>query len=531
MKSDGTTISRDLLRSDRPRPDAKEEAERWDETDLRHRIMIGQWKADATKMCESFWDPEVAANMKSDTPDIGINPAKHISQEISVVYHRPPTVAADSDEDELALLNPPGTWAQLAELNRLTTILQECFVRLDFSAEGKKLTYRVVTPSFIEAWAYDWDPSIPCKIRETRWRDGVVLDGEWTRETWDVTEPDDPRFTVERWVDDGGKAAAWQETDDYQPENVPEGGYPYVDKAGKGILPYPIYHKRVKQQLWNWQADPEIIDGTLRVAAYATMWGHGYRNANYRNVHAVDMEPMSMKLDRRSGSGEQVGRIVSDPTSITRWTRKNPAGGFFEMQATVDPLQALQALQMKISSLAIYMGLSSTDIEVSGSPESGVALSIRKEGKQEQQQQQIEPYRMADQRRLATAARMLNSYMGTNLPENPEDYSVVYVPIAKSPAQIEAELKRVDAMTERGLADEIDQLRVFHPEMTEEQAEERLVQVAERKARLAAKRAMIEAEMPTKPPPPPRPPKPEIATQPVPGVEVDVEAGTGETSL
>lgn len=459
MHADALAV--DLARKHRPQPVSAEDQARWEEEDLRHRIMTGRWRADAADEVRAFFHPEVAKNMRADRPDITLNPLRLYAQETAVLYLEPPLVSLEGEHDELTEALPVGHWAHMDEINRNVNALNDVLLRIDWIDDKPKS--RMVLPNFVTAIADPKDPTQPIAVRELRWRD---LDDEslWTWETWDRRDPDKPIFKIEA-VDEKGVVTditdrAW---------DGPEGAYPYTDDDG-AIPVYTSYHKRIQAGLWNPYEGRELVTGTLRTAAYRTFWGHGFRNASWPKNYGIDVEVIGTKNDGG------IRRIIEDPTTYTMFRRTNAGGGIGQLTSHLDPMTGMQALMAYVASLATFAGLSASDVTVeSRSPSSGASLTVQRESLRRVQRRQAAPFRASDQLSLSAMARMSNAFGSTNLPTEPSDYSIGYIPIGQTPAELTASIARVDAMIERGVAGPVQVLRTFRPELSADAAIRELV--------------------------------------------------------
>lgn len=515
-----TVETRETRRSMAPaHPDPQERA-RLAEASRRYAILAEDWRSIVEEALRDRFAPEVADNLRADCPDDGLNPLKFFAHELAVLYHTAPTVQAlDADPDALDAITPPRLWAQLGQLNAQTNAIKESLLRIDFI--GGKVSWRVVRPDRVwQLMANPDNPTQPAYVEELRWRDDVDVEGGcWTWEIWDLRPtfaepPQPPVFRIEREETrkTGRTTTETSRVDitEIAAPGITTGEWPLMRLDGRPILPYVLYHDRVGSRLWGWQAGMEMVNGTIETACKMTHWGHGFREASFNELHGIDVEPVGGEID--TASGRPVHRLVRDPTSIALWRRKNPAGGLTAVTHRYDTLTNLQAIMAQVSLLARFAHLSSGDVQASTTPESGVALTIRQEGKRAEQRRQMVPYAESDALTLSVSAALDNAYRTGQalLPEDPDAWHIQYAPLPKTPQEINADRERAVQMREDGVASDVDVLRVYNPGMSRQQAIEALANVPLDRVAIEKRRAELAAEMgvppellaPPKDPPP-----------------------------
>ena len=454
-------------------PNKESDRLRWREQALRYRLLTGKHRDDVVSAIEDQFAQEIAADLEI-APDLSRNPFILIWNQLNVAYLEPPEVRVlgdETDNDELSAIVTPRLWAQQTQTSLFALAMGESLVRVDWKhwANAEEASYRIVQPDHVVVESMPNEPDQPGRVEELRYRENV-----WTWEIWDI-RGETPIFKIEEIDDKQGRIDA---TEKWAPEFAAEGAYPYRNRSGEPILPYVLYHKQVGSRLWNWTSGSELTNGALKLSAYWTHWGDGFLNAAHPQRWILDVD--SQAGITRTINGTAVDVIPADRKSILKFSSKGPGGGSLgQFSAAMDPLAAAEALRLYEQGLAVYAGLSPSDLQVT-SGQSGYAIVVSRAG-QRKAQKAVEPaFRMADQKLLATAAALSNFYINTNLPEDPREYGVHYRALKPTFEERKAEAEAIKAEVELGLISSLDALRRLHPEIeSDEEALERLLRVRE----------------------------------------------------
>lgn len=455
------------------------DAVRWKHTALRKRLLLGLWREDGYRaLAKVFSKVRVEAMGELD---MSRNPFKSVTGQVSVSYDDPPAIMAEA-QDVSAMLGP-FVLGLLQRHELFVNGLRESLIRLDI--EDGKVTARLVTPDEVAyCGAHAKTPHLLNKVEELRLRDipidaqaadktGAKITQEWTWEVWDWSNPDAPRFEVlsaDRKVD---------RTRVYFPEIAP-GAVPYLDTSKKPIFPYVLYHAETHGGLWDFENGRELIEGTLRIAVNWTGANHGFAEASWPQRNVKDLELQGSEI---RGEGEtRRSEVAVSPTSVLCWQSVNGKNGdFHQFAPAINVKEAGEFLGQCERDLAVWAGLSPSDLVASGDAASGYSISVSRQGLRRKQGKVQPNLRMGDQLTLATAARLLNAYgaPGTDTyPEAPEAYSIVYKGIPLSLEETKALIDQVEAKRAAGVASRVDTVLALEPGLTREQAKERLVQVA-----------------------------------------------------
>mgnify|MGYP003134187898 CR=1 FL=1 len=453
-------------------PEKESDRMRWREQALRYRLLTGKHRDDVVAAIEDQFAQEIAADLEI-SPDLSRNPFILIWNQLNVAYLEPPEVRVlDGGYDEdLSSIVTPRLFAQQNQTSLFALAMGESLVRIDWKhwADAKEASYRIVQPDHVVVESLPDEPDQPGRVEELRYREDV-----WTWEIWDI-RGEVPIFKIEEINDEGERVDA---TEKWAPEFAAKGAYPYRNRAGDPLLPYVLFHKQIGSRLWNWTSGSELTNGALKLSAYWTHWGDGFLNAAHPQRWILDVD--SQAGITRTINGTAVDVIPADRKSILKFSSKGPGGGSLgQFSAAMDPLAAAEALRLYEQGLAVYAGLSPSDLQVTQG-QSGYSIIVSRAG-QIKAQKAVEPsFRIADQKLLATAAALSNFYMNTNLPEDPRSYGVYYRSLKPTLEERKAEAQAIKAEVELGLISSLDALRRLHPEIeSDEEALERLLRVRE----------------------------------------------------
>jgi hypothetical protein len=475
------------LYADMPKWDAPEDQERVRMSALAERMLLGDWYQDLAQELTQYLAEPVVKRMTH--PDITRNPLKSTSIQQNVLYTKPPTVTADGADDLTPILSPE-LWPLRQRCHLMTIGLRDSFMRLDWY-EGRGLSYRVVAPSYVSAWATTERPDVPVVVQELRPRRKGSGDPVWTRDTWDVRDPAAPIFKIEAVVD-----GAWVDvTQTYYAGT----GYPYL-LGSAPILPWVMYHPEITDQLWHWNERLELIDGTLKVGCLWTLWIHGVRDCSHPQRVGVDVEAPQATS---TGGPSPVDRIALDQSAILLFRSANGRNGSLSTLApAMDPKDMADAILAYEAGLAQVAGINAADIQAGGTTGmSGYAIVVSREGQRRAWAAQKPAAMLGDQRLLATAAMLSNAYGGTSLPTDLAAYRIEYADISRTTDDILAEIEEVTKLVAAGYIGPIDAVRRLNPSLDFAGAVARLADIEKQKIIAAGITGQSVEPAPTDPPP------------------------------
>lgn len=462
----------------RPTPTDEADKKRWEITGVPHRMLTGNWKRDAEKMMASFFDPDVEATFRC--VDTSHNALKSYSVQLNTLYKESPAVEVDGDPD-LEALRLDDLWPQQQNTGLLVLGCNEALVRVDYE-DGVGITYRTVPADTVARVVMNPATGAIEALEEQRKRKRTKDDGTvetvWTWETWDIRDPSAPVFKIEQQDGEGKRSEV---TAEHMPDGWTEGDYPYSDDGP--IMPYALYHRRVGHHTWAPMENSELVEGTLRCAAYWSMWGAGLRDSSYP-IRVL----INGKLNGTTTEQGKQEKLTISPMHIQTITDISGNARIDQFPAGIEPNSFAAAIGAYAQQLAIHAGLNPADVALSSSGASGFALEVKETGKRELQAQLVPSFRRSDQILIATAARLANAYEDgvSGLPVEPQAYRIEYHRIGKTAGERKAEADADAVEVEAGYRHPAEGWMSRHPGTTQEDAEEQMLQAAAFRARLAA---------------------------------------------
>lgn len=455
------------------KPENQDDRDRWAEQSLRYRMLTGAHIEDLRDELRRLFAREIAADLEFH-PDMSRNPLRMIVQQLANAYAEPPKVTTEDPDADLSAIISARLWSQQQQTEMLTLGINEAVVRLDWPywSGADRVSYRVIAPDVVVMRPDPSRPDQPIAVEELRAR-AKPNTGEnvWTWEVWDISNPENPVFRIDVVDDRGMRRDA---TAEFAPELVER--YPYHGPDGMPILPYVLYHSTVGGSLWNYRTGTELVRGSLRLAALWSHWCDGYQNCSHPQRIALDVDTQA-GITKNIG-GVSVDVVPIDRKSILKFRSTGPgSGSISSLTPAMEPKSAAEALRVYETGLAVYAGLNPSDLQVTQA-QSGYSIVVSRAGMR-RRMRAVEPaFRMSDQLLMSTAAKMANAYSGSNLPTEPEAYTITYQGVSESPEEIKQRAEMVRTELDMGLISRVDALRTLHPEIdSDEKAIERLLRI------------------------------------------------------
>tara|TARA_R110000824_G_scaffold176239_1_gene355106 strand:+ start:1902 stop:3389 length:1488 start_codon:yes stop_codon:yes gene_type:complete len=389
------------------------------------------------------------------SPDMSSNILRSVVSQLSVLYDTPPFITGPPLL--VASVSAAGLYSLMCRVQRDTLGLREMLLRVDIANDGG-LTFRPVFPDLVIAESYPDRPGEPIAIREARQRDG--------RWTWDVLD-----------IRDGGSYRVLaMDGSDLSGEYLPGvTSYPYIDQAGRPYLPYSMFHAAESATLWDPYEARELVEGSLNCAVLWSFFAHCTRAASWPQRWAVGVEvPAAGYYDEDS---DGVGRteVVTDPATVLMLRAAEEGIGGQPMvgqwQPGADPAVLQEAIAAYERRVATYAGISGSSIlRKSGDPRSGYALSVSREAQREAQRRYEPMFRRGDLATLRICAALLGL--------SSEGIAIEYAGV---PLSLEEQKERRESLLAEmaaGLIDRVEAYQRVHPELSREQAQARLVEIA-----------------------------------------------------
>lgn len=473
----------------RPKPEDEALQEIWEHVTMRVAVLTGNWSQYADERLADFFAPEVLEFLPP--AEVSHNPALTINLQLSTLYDDPPVVEAEGTTDEeLEVLVPPELWAQSQELLQLVVGTNDVLVLTGFT-EGRGLWHKVVPLNSI---VMSPNPQMPDQPNYVRHLEASIRPNtspplkEWTWTTYDLRDPANPVFKVEVEGEGHSPGDALEDvTEIYAPGLG--GRYIYTDAAGAPIWTWTAYHRRVSNALMRPWAGSEVFNGTLTGAALKTYWVAGVRDGAHPQRWTLDAEPvMAGNTSMTDGKAKGVKVVRMNQMGVLQWRSvgTDKSGSLGQFAPAMDPKSAGEAIAAYSAELAVYAGVAPQDISISGGSTgmSGYAIALSRDGQRKARKALEVPMMRGDKMRLATSATLLNALTGTSLPEDPEDYRIIYADLNLSLDEVKASLEEAKVMREQGVLGQVDQFLRFNPGMTREEAIARIIKNAQEEAEI-----------------------------------------------
>lgn len=377
-----------------PAPTNREDAERWEHTRRRRRMLYGRWMTDLEDELRRR-----VGSVRADawgTPDLSANPFRKAAGGRATLYDRPWTIEHDDAAAAVVLsrhLDMAGAIPLLQRLQRDTLGLREMLLdvqgvtRPDGSYD---VLLRPVYPDLVVGVPDPLQPDQPIELREYRIRT-VGREPQWVVDVYRVGQP----MKVETIRGDELRGLG----------------------DGREGIPHVLYHAAMTGALWDPFEEQELYWGTLSVAVQWTFYLHVLQDASWPQRYSIDVAwgPASPE-----GTGAAArSAIVTDPSTVLQGTRREietqPIVG--QWQSGGNPTEIAQGIQGYERRMAAYLDLDPADAaRVSGDPRSGYALEISATAKQAAQQRYAPVFRFADERLCERVAEELNRVGNLGLP-------------------------------------------------------------------------------------------------------------------
>lgn len=446
-----------------PLPTATDDILRVEHTRLRRRLLTSNFQQDLhLRLKANLGDVRQSA---WGMPDQTANPFLSMMQQQSVLYNAEPSISsADPTGEEMAqLVANSGCWALMQRVQRDTLGLREMLVRVDV-VDGAP-TYRPVYPDLVEAWVHPRTPWKPNKLKE------AVLDqsGNWVWHCFDLSDPGYPTYTVET---PEGKDV----TEEVLGGRFEGEGYTYRREDGTPILPYAIYHASWTGYLWDPYTLREVVEGSLNLCVLLTYYGHVVRNAAWAQRYGVNVAPMGLESTDTPVRRE----VVSDPATLLILQANGDGQPMVGQWSTpVDPESLLSSILTYERRLLSVGGIQPSDVtRAEADIRSGYSLVIDREKVRELQRLFEPQFRRGDRELLSITACLLNRGLGTNYPEAPENWGIVYRGLPEDPRTEGAKVEQLTAQVQAGLLSKVDAFHRLHPTISREQAAAALESIA-----------------------------------------------------
>ena len=465
--------------------------ERWIESGLRRRILQGIWRNDL--------EDALLRHLPSDRReawgpcDMSSNPLEQITRQLAVLYEERPIVTHKDDTDISDLIGVEGyitragLFPLMQRVQQMTLGIRETILKIDViphvqgtMPRSAGINYRLVYPDFVYIETSPDAPDVPIKYQELRLR---TINGEpkWTWDLLDITDPAAPVFGM-FLAEKNGEIGEDVSLEVMGHATHKGESYPYYDSQGMPFLPVVVYRAEKTGQMWNSFDMSQIVSGTLNCGVLHSFYLHCVKSASWPQRYIAGLSlaggnAMDQDIPARRTS------VTTDPTSVLVFQQDpdstNPLIGQFAAGADPEKLQtSINAYEYRVATAG---GISPAEASrTSGDPRSGYALAVSREGQREAQRRFAPIFRMSDLETISKTASLCNRFLNTNLPE--DGYRIEYHTKPLSSNEIKELREDVKDKLESGLISPIGAMQMLHPDLDEDGARAKLLQIRRERA-------------------------------------------------
>lgn len=453
------------------------DAARWETTRQLVRLLEGDWEEDLLSFMQDHVDASRLASW--GPPNQALNLFKSLVLQLACIYDEEPAVSnAALDEEGEAFVSRLGIWPRLQQHCIYVVGAYESAVRVEYSADAPDgIELRLVTADHIETESSPGVPALPRLVREARLR----TIGRESRWCWDVFDlrGDPPSYRVVT-----ADSRALDVTAEVLGDETASGPYPWVD-AGEPYLPWVVYHAIDNGRMWSAGRWHELVQGTLAIALLWTFWMHAVKEASWDQKYAIDL--VLQGLQSKGTGTAQRSKVTVDPTALLMFRSREGRGTVGSIGASLDPLAMAQAIIAYQQVVAMHLGVSVSDVTTTASPQSGIAISLSRDGLRKMQRRMFPQFRRGDQALLDIVAKVQANFAPPSMPRLPVGgWSVAHRALPLSREELDAALDRNLKLIEAGVRSRVDLLMEIEPGIYREAALEKLKQVRAEEAALAS---------------------------------------------
>ena len=464
-----------------PVPVEPADAQRWQESRRRRRLLEGMWGIDLEHRIRLHFG--IVRRMILGPKSKSRNLYRRLVTELSVLYRTPPKVTNRYGGADV-LLGPDGMvaraglWPQMRSVQTYALGVREEAVRVEFDPITRRPAYRQVHADNLVGRSRALDPGVPVELKELRWYE-IEGRGRWCFDCLSIEDMDRPYYRIEEVRGDGREGA--DITRLVLGRDVSGEAYPYRwtqgERRGEPFLPYVLYHADIGSQLFDPFAWIELADAALDVAAAWTWWGHLLFKASWPQRYGIDVYVEGMIPEETDGGLRT--EVPADASSLIHLRARsgavNPQVG--QWQPSADILNTAQAIGLFERGCSDIAGIDAAHIvRESSDAWSGAALSISRDGKREAQslyQPQFEP---RDIELMEKSAALVNLAEVTASPLPEEGYRIIYAPIGLNYQELESRRKHHTELIQQGRMTLAEAWQEEHPGTTPDEARAALVE-------------------------------------------------------
>jgi len=442
----------------------------WEESRRRRRMLEGTWGEDLRT--EMVVRTGVKRTDRLGKLSRALNLFRSTVDQTSTTYDIAPEIEYQSDDepdpeavDVMRDVLDDAMWWQLAAQNaRYTNGLRNSLVNVVWADDTEAVRYRLVTADTVEVVTDPDDPFTLREVVEVRQRENPD-DGKpgWYYDVWKLDGDGGGSLSVVNSAGEDFTAAFLGDE---------AGTYPWVDDDGVAFLPWVKYDAQPGTRPFDPFELCELVDGSFEVGVLWNFYAKAMKDASFEQRALVDGEPLGVST-APSGYRE----LDVDPMALLQVSSKpDKTASLTSWRPSVDVEKFAQAVLLYQRTMIDSMGISSSDMEKTAS-ESGVAIKLRRSAQRRLAKKQEPMFRRGDESLLMLTALVNNAFSdGETLPV--DGWGVTYQYIEDPVEERVAELEYRKELMAQGLISRTRMYLLTHPNSTEEQARESIVQAA-----------------------------------------------------
>lgn len=373
------------------------------ETFRRRQFMEGGWPILLAGAMGVLLSAQAAKSMPCI--DASRNLFRDTIMRLSARYSTPPTVK----EGDLGTLDAQMLFSEHPTIEQFTLAYGACPVLV--RAYDGNILIDAYPPDHCDV---EWSPSGQIvKLRLARPIAQRAGGWDFACEEWDISDSAKPVYSVLR---DG--------------RFIPTSSYPWRFSEGAPFIPVVLFRAQKTPDWWGSCRWPELIEATLEEGIAWTIHRYGRLNSSNGIPYVLDAHAVGLTSD---GEDANSSLVDTGPNFLLQLhSASGKTGNCGVLQPAFDPEKDVQAITAAFNSRMASLGLGDTAIQ-RGSPESGLAITLRREGLLRLRQSSEPTFRMADREYLRKAVAV-NRIFNRGVPESPV-YRLEYAPLPMGNAE------------------------------------------------------------------------------------------------
>lgn len=390
--------------------------------------------------------------------DMTSNPAWYVASQLAGLHREAAEVTPPPGAEETAIaVQDAGYWQLAQRIQRDTIALNDMFVRVDIDPSTREPAFRLVPPDLCSIVSSPLRPSQPLAMKE--WIPDPDDSSQW------VQLYTDPRILTYQALDVDGVDVSRRVLDGlFVGDN-----YPFIVE-GKPVLPYIAYHAAESGYALDPFSGAEVFEGALQLGVYYSFFGHILRQAAWGQRWAMGAEPVGGEVDEEGRRRD----VIADPSTVTIFRQLEGSDGgspqIGQFSPPVDPERILASVERYerrlVEMMLATVGVSRRDSDV----KSAMSLAVDRETKREV----MRAYEPVFKRSELAMLRLVAGLRG----EPTQGWRLNYRSLPRDPAELAAELARMQGLIASGLLDKVSAYKQLHPGLSDSEAEQAVQAIA-----------------------------------------------------